>query len=77
VANADRVYLPWHPVVNVRHEVGIPLLLQIEVIYVDAMRGQVCIELGLLWQLSLVDFLGPERVLSQVLPVDTLHRVLF
>ena len=77
MANADRVYLPWHPVVDIWHEVGIPLLLQIEVIYIDAMRGQVRIELGLLWQLSLVDFLGPERVFSQVLPVDTLHWVLF
>ncbi len=77
MADADRVYFPGHPVVNIWDEICIPLLLQIEVINVDAMRGQVRIELGLLWQLSLVDFLGPERVLSQVLPVDTLHRVLF
>ena len=41
------------------------------------MCGQIGVELRLLWELALTDFLAPEWVLAEVLPVDTLHWVLF
>lgn len=36
---------------------------------------QVLVERRLAWQLSAVDFLGPEGVLAQMLPRNPLHRV--
>jgi hypothetical protein len=41
------------------------------------MCGQIGVELWLLWELALTDFLAPEWVLAEVLPVDTLHWVFF
>jgi hypothetical protein len=41
------------------------------------MCGQIGVELRLLWELALTDFLAPERVLAEVLPVDALYWVLF
>lgn len=71
------VNLTGHSVVNVRYEVSVTLLLEVEVVHIDAMRGQICIKLRLLWKLTLVDFLGPKRMLSKVLPVDALYWVFF
>ena len=64
-------------VVHVRDEVSVTLLLQVEIVYVDAMGGKVSVKLGLLRELALVDFLSPEGVLTEVLPINTLHWVFF
>lgn len=64
-------------IVHIRDKVGISLLLQVKVIHIDAMCGQISVELRLLWELALSDFLAPEWVLTEVLPVDALHWVLF
>ena len=77
MTDAHWVYLTRHSVVHVRHEVSVALLLKVEVVHINAMRGQVGVELGLLWELTLVDFLGPKGVLPQMLPVNALHWVFF
>jgi hypothetical protein len=46
-------------------------------IRINASCLQVGVECGLSWQLALIDLFRPEWVLAQVLPGDTLHRVLF
>jgi hypothetical protein len=50
--------------VDVRDEIGVALLLEVKIIYVDAVGGQVGVELGLLRELALVNFLGPKGMLS-------------
>ena len=52
-------------------------MLEVKVIHIDAVCGQIGVELRLLWELTLTDFLAPEWVLAEVLPVDALHWVLF
>jgi hypothetical protein len=64
VADAHWVHLPWDSVVDVGDEIGVALLLEVKIIYVNAVGGQVGVELGLLWELALVDFLGPKGMLS-------------
>lgn len=52
--------------------------LQLSVlIRINASCLQIGVKCGLSWQLTLIDLLRPERVLSQVLPGDTLYWVLF
>jgi hypothetical protein len=77
VTDAHGVYLPGDAVVHVRDEVGVALLLKVEIVDIDAVGGQVSIELGLFRQLTLVDLLGPKGMLPQMLPVNALHRVFF
>ena len=64
-------------IVHIRDEVGISLLLKVKVIHIDAVCCQICVKLRLLWKLALADFLAPERVLAEMLPVYAFHRVLF
>jgi hypothetical protein len=61
--------------VHIRDEVGVSLLLKIEIIYVNSMIGQVSIELRLLGELSLTDLLAPEGMLPKVLPIDALYWI--
>ena len=75
--NPDGVHFFRHPIVHVRDKVSVSLLLKVEVIYIDSMRGQIGVELGLLRELSLGNFLAPERMLSQVLPIDTFNGIFF
>jgi hypothetical protein len=77
VGDADGVHLARYPIMNVRHEKGISLLLKIEIINVYRVCSQVSIELGLLGKGSLVNFFAPEGMLAEVFPVDTLHGILF
>jgi len=64
VADAHWVHLPRDSVVDVRDEIGVALLLEVKIIYIDAVGGQVGVELGLLWELALVNFLGPKGMFS-------------
>jgi hypothetical protein len=50
--------------VDVGDEIGVALLLEVKIIYVNAVGGQVGVELGLLWELALVNFLGPKGMFS-------------
>jgi len=52
-------------------------LLEVKVVHIDAVGHQIGVELRLLGELALADLLAPERVLTEVLPVDALHWVLF
>ena len=64
MADAHWVDLPGDSVVDVRHEIGIALLLEVKIIYINAVGGQIGVELGLLRELTLVDFLGPKWMFS-------------
>ncbi len=75
--DADRVDLFRDAIVYIWDKVGISLLLKVKVIHIDAMSGQIGVKLRLLWKLALIDFLAPERVLTEVLPVYAFHWVLF
>jgi len=77
VRDADRIDLLRDPVVHIRDEVRVPLLLRVEVIHVDTVGGEVRIELRLLGELALTDFFAPERMLSKMFPIDTFDWVFF
>lgn len=61
---------------DIRYEEGVPLLLIIEVLYINPVIGEIRIKLGLLGEISLVDLFVPERVFAKMLPVDPLDRIL-
>ena len=69
------VDLLWNLIVDIWYKVSIFLLLLIEVININTPCSEVGIELRLLRKSSLVYFFGPEGVLSQVFPVNSLHRI--
>ena len=71
------VHFPRDSVVDVRDEESVTLLLQVEIVHIDSVGGQVSVELRLLRQLTLVNFLCPKGVLSEMLPVNALHWVFF
>ena len=75
--DAHRVDLFRDAIVDVRDKVGISLLLKVKVVHIDPVGCQIGVELRLLGELALTDLLAPERVLTEVLPVDALHWVLF
>lgn len=75
MTDTNGVHPLGHFVVHIGDEVGVTLLLQVEIIYIDTMIGQVSVELRLLWQRALVDLFGPEGMLAKVLPINTLDRV--
>ena len=77
VRDAHRVDLFRDAIVDVRDKVGISLLLKVKVVDIDAVGCQIGVELRLLGELALTDLLAPERVLTEVLPVDALNWVLF
>ena len=75
--DAHRVDLFRDAIVDVRDKVGISLLLEVKVVHIDAVGRQIGVKLRLLGELALADLLAPERVLTEVLPVDAFNWVLF
>ena len=68
-------FLGWF-VLDIWNEVSVSHLLFVELFRVDVSAlFQIFVELRLSRYLSLVDLLSPERMLSQVLPIDTLDRI--
>ena len=77
MGDAHRINFFRDAIVDVRDKVGIPLLLKVKVVHIDTVGGQIGVELRLLGELALADLLAPEWVLTEVLPVDAFHWVLF
>ena len=76
MTDSHRVHSLGYPIVDIRNEKCISLLLLVKIFYIYAMVCQIGVKLWLLREISLVYLLVPKWMLPQMLPVDSFNRVL-